>query len=78
MMGFDDIPTKPRRRRSWRCYKSLKLNYIKRASRLVLRKMKRDLIQSGKIDIGIPIVPIDYTVVKLDKEGKLVSKNNQF
>ena len=30
------------------------------------------MIESGKIDIGIPIVPIDYTVMKVNKDGKLV------
>ena len=34
------------------------------------------MIESGKIDIGIPIVPIDYTVMKVNKDGKLVMIEN--
>lgn len=75
-MGFTDIPVRHRQRRSWRNYKTIKLNYIKRTSRLALRKLKQKMIESGKIDIGIPIVPIDYTVMKVNKDGKLVMIGN--
>ena len=30
------------------------------------------MIESGKIDIGIPIVPIDYTVMKVNKDREFV------
>ena len=30
------------------------------------------MIESGKVNIGIPIIPIDYTVTKVNKDGKLV------
>ena len=35
--------------------------------------MKRQLIESGEIPIGEPIVPVDYEVVKVDSNGKSVS-----
>ena len=34
--------------------------------------MKKELIRAGKIDVGIPIVSIDYTTMKINKQGKLV------
>ena len=72
-MGFACVTTEPRTRRSWRNFKSVKLNYIQRTSVAALRKRKRELITTGKIDVGIPIVPIDYTAVRIKKDGKLVS-----
>ena len=71
-MGFTDIVSKPRVRRSWRSYKSVKLNIPKYTSLIKLRQMKKELIRAGKIDVGIPIVPIDYTTMKINKQGKLV------
>ena len=35
--------------------------------------MKRQLIESGEIPIGEPIVPVDYEVVKVDSNRKSVS-----
>lgn len=74
--GFTDIPTAKRVRRSWRRYRGLRLAYKNLTSSLKLRQMKRRYIHSGKIDVGIPIVPIDYTVMKVDKQGKLVCKQS--
>ena len=71
-MGFTDIVSTPKVRRSWRSYKSVKLNSLKYTSLFKLRQMKKDLIRTGKIDVGIPIVPIDYTTMKINKQGKLV------
>ena len=71
-MGFTDIVSKPRVRRSWRSYKSVKLNIPKYTALFKLRQMKKELIRAGKIDVGIPIVSIDYTTMKINKQGKLV------
>ena len=46
-------------------YKSL-------TSCLKLRHTNRRFIKSGKIDEGIPMVPIDYNVMKVDKQVKLL------
>ena len=63
--GFTDIPVAKRVRRSWRRYRGLRLAYKNLTSSLKLRQMKRRYIHSGKIDVGIPIVPIDYTVITI-------------
>ena len=48
------------------------LAYKSLTSSLQLRQMKRRYIKSGMIEEGIPIVPIDYSVMKVDKQGKLL------
>ena len=54
-------------------YKSHKLNILKSTSIGQLRQMKKKMIASGEIDIGEMIAPIEYTTVKVNKHGSLVS-----
>ena len=60
-----------KRRTSWLNYNGIKLNIRRRASYAALRRQKLKMIDSGEIDIGKPIVPIEYSVITV-KDGKLV------
>ena len=48
-----------------------KINWTAIDREVTLRNSKGKL---GRIDMGNPKVPIDYSVVKVDKQGKLVCK----
>ena len=72
--GFADIPMAKQVRRTCTQYRGLRLACKRLTSSLKLQQMKRRPINFGKIDVGIPIVPIDYCVMKVNKQGKLVCK----
>lgn len=72
-MGFQ-ATTSERKRLSFLNYKGFKLNIRRRTSAAILRKMKQKMINSGAIDVGKPIVPITYHVMKVGNDGKLVGR----
>ena len=67
------VTVKPIKRASWMNYKGHRLNVKKRTSSYVLKKKKQELIESGLIDVGKTIVPIEYDVIRVDPDGNLVS-----
>ena len=71
-MGYA-VKTAPRKRASWMNYKGHRLNMKKKTSSAVLKKLKRELIESDAIDIGDAIVPIEYDVIRVNADGSLVS-----
>ena len=68
-----DVLVNSKRRTSWMNYKGYALNVKRRTPSLVLREKKKELIDSGSIDVGKAIVTIEYDVIKIDSDGKLVS-----
>lgn len=72
-LGYTDISVSKKKRRSWRNYATININFHKMTSRKTLRQKKKQMILSGEIDVGIPIVPVEFTVIRINKQGKLVS-----
>ena len=70
-MGYR-VSQQSRKRMSFIHYKGLRLNLMKRTSAKVLKRHKREMIESGTLDVGQLIVPIEYDVLKIHKNGALV------
>lgn len=73
-LGYE-IRVIPKYRAAWKNHKHHNLNICVSTSISELTTMKREMIEEGRINIGEPIVPIDYDVVKINKQGKLVSNS---
>ena len=56
-------------------YKSHRLNTQQINSAKLLQQKKRQMIANGEIDLGKLIVSIDYTVLTIHGDGKMVSIN---
>lgn len=74
-MGYD-VKIAARKRTSWMNYKGHRLNVKKKTSSAVLKKRKQQMIESGAIEIGEAIVPIEYDVIRIQSDGTLVSCTN--
>ena len=73
-LGFNVIEKK-KVRLSFANYKSHRLNTQQINFAKLLQQKKRQMIANGKIDLGKLIVPIDYTVVTIHGDGRMVSIN---
>ena len=67
------VVQKPKHRTTWLKHDGLRLNIIIPASIREFYKMKSQLIKNKEIDIGELIVPMQYSVVVVSKDGTLVS-----
>lgn len=65
------VSVEPRFRRAWLSY-SCGLNAVRPPSQKEINEMKKQKIRDGEIDIGELIVPVRYTVIKVNKDGTMV------
>lgn len=70
-LGYD-VCSKKVKRISWMNYKSQRLNVLKPTPLSHLKQMKKNMLAAGEIDVGELIVPIDYYVMKVKKDGTMV------
>ena len=72
-MGFD-VNEKKKLRASFMNYSGYNLNTLRKTSSKVLRNKKHAMIESGEVDTGELIVPIEYYVANIQPDGSMVSK----
>ena len=73
-LGFNVIEKK-KVRMSFANYKSHRLNTQQITSAKLLQQKKRQMIANGEIDLGKLVVPINYTVLTIHEDGRMVSIN---
>ena len=73
-LGFNVIEKK-KVRMSFSNYKSHRLNTQQINSAKLLQQKKRQMIANGEIDLRKLIVPIDYKVLTIHGDGRMVSIN---
>ena len=54
----------------------LNINVPRRTSVKALRKKSQEMITSGQISVGEKIVSIEYKIMRIDPDGKMVMKIN--
>ena len=67
------VEVTPKARTSWLKHEGLGVNILVPPSVREFYRMRDEMIRNKDIDIGELIVPIQYEVVVVDKDGKLVS-----
>lgn len=71
-MGFT-VPEKNKRiRQSNLNFKGYDLNVPRQVPSFLLRQRRKDLLASGEVQAGEKIVPIEYEVLRVDRDGNLV------
>lgn len=70
-LGYE-VKTRKRKRISWQNYAGHTLNIARTTSSQTLKAMKEKMIEQGEIDIGEMVVPLDYEVMSIEKDGSLV------
>ena len=74
-LGFNETQ-KRRLRQSNLNFEKLNINVPRRTSVKVLQKKRQEMITSGQISVGEKIVPIEYEIMKIYPDGKMVMKIN--